>query len=147
MNMQMLNNAAIRSIFSAFNALKIFSNENYDSCELISISVNVHGMILDCSNTCEKFFGYRRRDLVRHHVSTLFFELSEIELIQQEEFNKSLVFLCRCGKLFRAKSRLGDTILCNFNFVHLNNDGENILKMIASPADTTSNNSFNHLKN
>jgi len=82
----------------------------------ISVSVVVHGMILDCSNTCEKFFGYRRRDLVMHHVSKLFSELSEVELTQKEEFNQSLVFLCRCGKLFQAQNRVGDSFFCNLNF-------------------------------
>lgn len=82
----------------------------------ISVSVVVHGMILDCRNTCEKFFGYRRRDLVMHHVSKLFSELSEVELTQKEEFNQSLVFLCRCGKLFQAQNRVSDSFFCNLNF-------------------------------
>jgi hypothetical protein len=97
--------------------------------------VDERGMILDCSNTSEKIFGYRRRDVVMLHVSKLFPELAEIELVQKGEFNPALVFLCRCGKLYQAKNRLGDTFLCNLNFVHLANNGKNTLRLIASPAN------------
>jgi len=138
MNMQMKHNAAIESISPALKALITFAYENSaEASDPISISVDARGMILDCSNTSEQFFGYRRRDLLRHHVSKLFSELTEIELIQKEEFNQSLVYLCRCGKLLQAKNRLGDTFYCNLNFVHLDNNGNNTFRLIASPADNT----------
>jgi hypothetical protein len=136
MNMQMKNYAVTESLAPAFNARGVLADPHPDvTCDPVSISVDAQGMILTCSKTGERFFGYRRSDLVMHHVSTLFSELTEIELIQKEEFNQSLVFLCRCGKIFQAKNSLGDTISCNLSFVHLDNNGENTFRLIASPAD------------
>lgn len=132
----MKHNAAIETIVPTHKVLRILADEHFAGRnEPASIFVDAAGMILDCSNTCEKFFGYRRRDLVMHHVSILFSELAEVELIQKEEFNQSLVFLCRCGKLFQAQNRMGDSFLCNLNFVHLDNNGKNSLRLIASSAD------------
>jgi PAS domain S-box-containing protein len=136
MYMQMKVNAATESMVPAFKALRVLTDGPADEgCDPISISVDTNGMIVDCSGTCEKCFGYRRRDLVKSHLSRLFAEFTEIELMQKGAFNQSLVFLCRCGKLFQAQNRLGDTFSCNLNFVHLDNNGENTLRLIASPAD------------
>ena len=136
MNMHLKHNAKIETISPSLKALLTLAYENpAEACDPISISVDARGMIVDCSNTSERFFGYRRRDLTGHHVSKLFSELTEIELIQKEEFNQSLVFLCRCGKLLQAKNRLGDTLPCNLSFVHLDNNGNNTFRLIVSPAD------------
>jgi hypothetical protein len=136
MNMQMKFNAAIESVVPAVQLREEFThNISTAACELPSIFVDERGMILDCSNTSEKIFGYRRRDVVMLHVSKLFPELAEIELVQKGEFNPALVFLCRCGKLYQAKNRLDYTFLCNLNFVHLANNGKNTLRLIVSPAN------------
>jgi PAS domain S-box-containing protein len=136
MNMRLKYNAAIETISPTLKALLTLAYENSaEACDPISISVDARGVIMDCSNTSEQFFGYRRRDLVSHHISKLFSELVEIELIQNNEFNQSLVYLCRCGKLLQAKNRLGDTLFCYLNFVHLDNNGKNTFRLIASPAD------------
>lgn len=135
MNMRLKHNAAIETISPSLKALLTLAYENAaEASDPISVSVDARGMITDCSNTSEQFFGYRRRDLVIHHISKLFSELTEIELIQNDEFNQSLVFLCRCGKLLQAKNSMGDTISCNLNFVHLVNNGKNTYRLIASPA-------------
>lgn len=136
MNMRLKHNAAIETISPALKALLTLAYENSaEASDPISISVDARGMITDCSNTSEQFFGYRRRDLVSHHVSKLFSELKEIELIQNDEFNQSLIYLCRCGKLLQAQNRLGGKLSCNLNFVHLDNNGKNTFRLIASPAD------------
>ena len=136
MNMRLKHNAAVETISPTVKALLTIAYEiSAEKCDPISISVDAHGMIVDCSNTSEQFFGYRRRDLVSHHVSKLFAELVEIELIQNDEFNQSLVYLCRCGKLLQAKNRLGDTLSCNLSFVHLDYNGINTFRLIATPAD------------
>lgn len=132
----MKHNAATETISSNLKALIKFAYENSaEACDLISISVGASGMILDCSNSSEQFFGYRRHDLVMYHISQLFPELNEIEMIKKDEFNQSLIYLCRCGKLLQAHNRMGDTISCNLNFVHLDNNGKNTFKLIVSPAD------------
>lgn len=136
MNKQMKHSAPIETMPPSLKTpIKIAYKNSAEMSDPISISVDARGIILDCSNTSEHIFGYRRRDLLMRHISKLFPELAEVELIQKEEFNQSLVFLCRCGKLLLAKNRLGDTFSCHLNFVHLGNNGKNTFRLIASPAD------------
>jgi PAS domain S-box-containing protein len=136
MNLQMNSSATIKTIGPSYEALQKLSDDLcVENCEPPSITLDERGMILDCSTTSESFFGYSRRDLVWRHVSSLFPQLMEIELVQKGQFNPLLTFLCRCEKHFQAQNLLGDTFPCNLNFVHLEHNGKRILRMFARPAE------------
>lgn len=97
-----------------------------------ALSLDERGMIHDCSKSCENFFGYQRTDLIKRHVSSLFPQLAEVAFVQEGQFNPLLKFLCRCGQLFQAQNRQGDTFPCNLIFVPLENNGRLTLRMIVS---------------
>lgn len=99
-----------------------------------AMSLDERGMIHDCTKSCEEFFGYQRPDIVKHHVSSLFPQLTGVALIQEGRFNPVLNFICRCGQLFEAQNRQGDTLPCNLFFVPLENNGKRTLRMIVSPS-------------
>lgn len=99
-----------------------------------ALSLDEHGVIHDCSTSCERFFGYPRADLIKHHVSSLFPQLTGVALVQKGRFNPVLSFICRCGQLFQAQNRQGDTFPCNLIFVPLENNGRRTLRMIVSPS-------------
>jgi hypothetical protein len=101
------------------------------------LTLDERGMIRDCSKSGERLFGYRRHNLVWQHVSMLFPQLSGVALVQKEQFNPLLNFLCRCGKLFQTQDRQGDTFLSKLSFVSLEYDGRHTLRLIVHPSDDT----------
>lgn len=134
LNLQIISNAVIETIVPSFDTLQEMSEEHSaEQYEPASISLDDRGMILDYSKTFEQFFGYRRRDLVWHHVSSVFPELTEIELVQNGQFNSMLTFKCRCGKLFQAKNMRGDTLSCNLSFVRFEYGAKHTLRLFVSP--------------
>jgi PAS domain S-box-containing protein len=100
-----------------------------------ALSLDERGMILDCSKTFEKLFGFRRSDLVWRHVSMLFSQLTGVELVQAGQVNPYLKYLCRCGQLFQAQNQQGDTFSSNLSFVRLEYDGRRFLRLIVNPSD------------
>lgn len=135
MNLQMKDKAVIEIMVPSGDELQEMGDEqSAERYEPASISMDDRGMILDCSKSFERYFGYRRRDLVWHHVSSLFPELTEIELVQNGQFNSLLTFQCRCGKLFQAKNMQGITLSCNLSFVSLEYSAKHTLRLFVSPA-------------
>jgi PAS domain-containing protein len=106
------------------------------SHEFPSLSLNERGMIQDCNKSCERLFGYLRRELVWQPVSCLFLQLAGVALVQDGLFNPRLNFLCRCGNLFQAQNRQGDTFTSTLSFVRLEYDGRLTLRLIVNPAET-----------
>jgi hypothetical protein len=100
-----------------------------------ALSLDERGMILDCSKTFEKLSGFRRSDLVWRHVSTLFSQLTGVELVQAGQVNPFLNYLCRCGQLFHAQNQQGDTFSSNLSIVRLEYDGRRFLRLIVNPSD------------
>jgi PAS domain S-box-containing protein len=98
-----------------------------------ALSLDERGMILDCSKSFRTLFGFRRSDLVWQHVSTLFPQLADIELVQAGQVNSLLNYLCRCGKLYQAINRQGDTFSINLSFVRIEYKGKGILRLIVHP--------------
>lgn len=98
-----------------------------------ALSLDERGMILDCSKSFRKLFGFRRGDLVWKHVSTLFPQLADVELVQSGQVNSLLNYLCRCGKLYQAKNRQGDTFSISLNLVRIEYKGKGILRLIVHP--------------
>ena len=104
--------------------------------EFPALSLNERGMIQDCNKCCERLFGYQRRELVWQPVSSLFPQLTGVVWVQDGRFNPRLNFLCRCGKLFQAQNRQGDTFTNTLSFVRLEYNGRPTLRLIVSPAET-----------
>jgi PAS domain S-box-containing protein len=109
------------------------SSEQHDPPAL---SLDERGMILDCSKTFEKLFGFRRSELVWRHVSTLFTQLTGVELVKEEQVNPFLNYLCRCGQLYQAQNRQGDTFLSNLSIVRLEYDGRRFLRLIVRASES-----------
>lgn len=136
MNLQRKGDAAIEPNTSSYASWSEWTDEHLTKChEPPALSLDERGMIHDCSKSCERFFGYQRPDLVKHHVSSLFPQLMGVALVQEGRFNPLLNFICRCGQLFQAQNRQGDTFPCNLIFVPLENNGRRTLRMIVSPSN------------
>jgi len=101
-----------------------------------ALSLNERGMIQDCNKSGERLFGYLRRELVWQPVSSLFLQLAGVVWVRDGLFNPRLNFLCRCGKLFQAQNRQGDTFTSTLSFVRLEYDDRLTLRLIVSPAET-----------
>jgi PAS domain S-box-containing protein len=95
-----------------------------------ALSLDERGMILDCSKSLEKLLGFRRSELVWHHVSMLFSQLEGVELVQGGQVNSLLNYLCRCGQLYQVKNRQGETFSSNLNLFRIENQGKRILRLI-----------------
>lgn len=98
-----------------------------------ALSLDERGMILDSSKSFRKLFGFRRSDLVWKHVSSLFPQLADVELVQAGQVNSLLNYLCRCGKLYQAINRQGDKFSINLSFVRIEYKGRGILRLIVHP--------------
>jgi hypothetical protein len=72
---------------------------------------------------------------VWRHVSTLFTQLTGVELVQAGPVNPFLNYLCRCGQLFQAQNQQGDTFSSKLSFVRLEYEGRRFLRLIVNPSD------------
>ena len=93
-----------------------------------------HGLIQECSQSVERQFGYSRSDLVWQHISRLFPQLSDIELVLEDRLNPLLSYICHCDHIFEALNCQSDIIICNLSFVRIKNDGKRFLRLIVRPA-------------
>jgi PAS domain S-box-containing protein len=69
------------------------------------------GFIHHCNGPTERMFGYSCCELKGRHISALFPQLADTELICGEHVNPRLKFLCHCGTPFRGIRRDGETVL------------------------------------
>ncbi len=100
--------------------------------EPAALTLDEHGMILDCSPSCEALFGYAPPELFQQHVSKLLPQFSEVELFHNGEPNAMIAFLCRIGHLFQLRRCCGATFTSELSFVHLSHAGKSILRLIAT---------------
>ena len=75
--------------------------------DLATLALDDHGLVLECDPTCERRYGYRRDELEGRHISILFPELRDFELVVEERINSRLAFLCQSGIPFQARRRDG----------------------------------------
>lgn len=92
------------------------------------------GLIKDCSKYVEALFGYRRHELVWQHISCLFPQLSDYELIQRGRINPQLDFICHCGHIFMALDRQGGTSANELSIIKLEHNGLRTLRLIVRPS-------------
>lgn len=82
-------------------------HEPLDQTIMATIDLNMEGLILGCSSTCEKLFGYLEADLMGRHVSLLLPKLEGVELIIRNEINPRLRYLSHCAAPFLARKSDG----------------------------------------
>lgn len=80
---------------------------NVGTIDLAVLTLDDLGMIRDCSQTCERVFGYLPEELAGRHVSTLLPQLPDTELVQEGRINSRLAHLCHCAFAFQARRRDG----------------------------------------
>jgi PAS domain-containing protein len=97
------------------------------------LTLDEHGMILDCSRTAETLFKYRPSEIVRRHVSVLLPQLAEVDLIQNGEPNPGLRFLCRIGCLFGTVTQDGERFSSELFLTALFNEEPGHLLLIVRP--------------
>ena len=114
----------------ADSAIEMDPSSRSEWQEPAELTLDERGIIRDCSKAGEKLFGYSRKELVYQPVSKLLPELSEIQLINNGQFNPKLRFLSRCGRSFQAKNRLGEIFLNNLHFVLLGYAGAYTIRVI-----------------
>jgi PAS domain-containing protein len=134
MNLLREDPATIETNKSFFAKLPDKTNESLEQrLDPLALSLDERGMIQDCSKSFEKQFGFRRSDLVWQPVSKLFPQLVGVELIKAGEVNPLLNYLCRCGQLYEAQNRHGDTLSCNLSFVRIEYNGKRFLRLMVRP--------------
>jgi hypothetical protein len=135
MNLQIKSNAALEISASASAKLQKCSDTNStERNDPPSLSLDECGLIQGCSKSFEALFGFRHNDLVLHHVSMLYPQLTGVELIQAGQLNPLLNYLCRCGHLYQTQNRQGDTFSSKLSFVFTGYDRSRSLKMIVQPS-------------
>lgn len=99
-----------------------------------ALLLDERGVIQDCSKTLENLFGYRRIEIVWQHISCLFPQLSDYELIEAGRINPLLDYICHCGHIFLGLDRKGRSIPNELSLLHFNHNGLQTLKLIVRPA-------------
>lgn len=95
-----------------------------------ALSLDERGMIKDCNKAFEKLAGFRRSELVWHHVSIVFPDLKEVDLFQNGQVNPKLSYLSRCGQPYRTQRQSGEASLEKLSFVRIDNRGRLTLRLI-----------------
>lgn len=131
MQLRIEDKVAVEShLFTRIQHTQLTNMRSSEKFDPPALSLDERGMILDCSKSFEKLLGFRRSELVWHHVSMLFSQLEGIELVQGGQVNSLLNYLCRCGRLYQVKNRQGETFSSNLNFFRIENQGKRFLRLI-----------------
>ncbi len=99
------------------------------------LSLNDRGVIKDATKTVEALFGVVYRDLAGKHVSLLFPQLMDVELVLGGNINPLLSHLSRRGHLYIAKKHKGDDFLCHVNFIQVEFFGIRSLRVMIEPTE------------
>jgi len=98
-----------------------------------SLMLDERGMIQDCSKSIENLFGYMLGELVWQHISCLFPEFSDVELIHKGEIKPTINYISRCGHIFLGLDRRGNIVPNELNFIRLEHHGMCRLRLILRP--------------
>jgi PAS domain S-box-containing protein len=102
--------------------------------EPVSILLDEQGKIVDCCQGSERLFGFHRSELVSQHISRLFPQLSEFQLLSNGRLNSLLDYLCHCGTSFLTQNRRGHIFNSELHFVELLDRGPmRTIRLIISP--------------
>lgn len=95
-----------------------------------ALTLDEYGVIMECNDCGEEFFGYSQKELAQQHISTVLPQLSRVELLKGGEPNANFSFLCRIGHVFEVMPRSGAVILCGFTLVYLSGAGQTFMRLI-----------------
>lgn len=88
------------------------------------------GMILDCNAVGAGLFRHAREDLIRQHVSLLFPQLADMELMQGGKPTERFRFLCSIGCGFQVLGGDGERFVSELFLNDLGNAGQDALRLI-----------------
>jgi PAS domain S-box-containing protein len=97
--------------------------------------MNVQGIIRSCNKSAERRFGYPQSDLLWQHISCLFPQFADVELVMQNHLNPLLNYLCRCDHIFEAINKKGEIISCNLTFFSIEREGMHLLRLVVRSSD------------
>ncbi len=103
--------------------------ERHDPPELL---LDESGIILRCSKSMERLFGYRVSEIAWQHISCLFPQLSEVTLTRQGRINPKLEYIAHCGHVFEGLDKRGNRVHTELKFICLQKDGACTLRVILS---------------
>lgn len=97
--------------------------------------LDAHGMIRECNRAAEQLFKYPHNFLVWQSITLLIPDLAGITLLDGDQPNSRLRFLCRIGHQFQAVSREGDTFACDLFLNLLDGNTHGKLALIICPIE------------
>jgi hypothetical protein len=107
----------------------------YSTEQQPSLSLDERGVITDCNKSFEMLFGVEWHELVLHHVTRVFTQLSAEDISQAGEVYPLLDYLTRCSQRYQAKNRHGETFYSNLIFVRDEREGKVLLRLMVFPSD------------
>jgi hypothetical protein len=136
MSLQTAGNATIKTHISLSAAGQQLSDSHARELNnLPALSLDERGMILDCNMQFQRRTGFEWQDLVWHHVTKVFPQLRAVDFNQAGQAYPLPDYLIRCGKLYQAQNRRGNTFLSNLIFVHHEHEGKRSLKLFVCPIE------------
>ena len=117
------------------SAIRPESTTEYSVEQQPALSLDERGMITDCNKPFEMLFGLEWRDLVWHHVTRVFPQLSAEDFSRAGEIYPLPDYLSRCSQRYQAKNRHGETFTSNLIFVRHEQEGKVLLRMMVFPSD------------
>ncbi len=103
--------------------------------ELVALMLDEAGLVRECNPAGEEFFGYRRAELLRQHVSKVLPQLGAHPLLENGRLDSLLLFRCRIGGCFHALIRSGDRIAVDLYISDLGSRGSHRLRVLVRPAE------------
>lgn len=97
--------------------------------------MNVQGIIRSCNKSAERRFGYPQSELLWRHISCLFPQFADVELVMQDHLNPLLNYLCRCDHVFDVIDKNGETVGCNLTFFSVEREGMQLLRLVVRSSD------------
>jgi hypothetical protein len=101
------------------------------------LTLDERGMILDCNKLFEMLFGIEWHNLIWHHISRLFPQLTAQDFALAGEVYPIREYLIRCGQLHQAQDRHGVPFSCNLIFVRAAHEGKCCLRLTVIPSGGT----------
>ena len=136
MSLQTAGNAAIKThISSSASGQQWTDSRASELNDLPALSLDERGMILDCNKQFQMQTGFEWHDLVWHHVTRVFPQLSAGDFNQAGQAYPLPDYLIRCSKLYQAQNRHGITFFSNLIFVHQEHKGKRSLKLFVCPVE------------
>jgi len=102
--------------------------------EPTALVLDERGMIRNCSKASEQLFGYRHSKLAWQHISKLFPQLLDVQLVHNGRFNPRLEFLCHCAPPFRGQNQQGNTFDSELHFIHPDHIERRTIRLIVRPS-------------